>query len=65
MKNIFCTFLGFAFLGFLNFLYSIISLFTSLLQHKISRSKPFARFLPGRVQPWKQGEPIGRTIADI
>ena len=40
---------------FFEFLYSIISLFTSLLQHKISRSKPIARFSPGRVQPWKQG----------
>ena len=55
MKNIFYTFLCFAFLHYLNVLYSIISLFTSLLQHKISRSKPIARFLPGHVQPWKQG----------
>ena len=54
MKNIFYTYLCFAFLRFLNFLYSIISLFTSLLQHKISRSKPIARFSPGRVQ---QGDP--------
>ena len=45
----FCSF------TFLNFLYSIICLFTSLPQHKISRSKPIALFLPGRVQPWKQG----------
>ena len=44
MKNIFYTFLSFAFLCYLNVLYSIISLFTSLLQHKISRSKPIARF---------------------
>ena len=55
MKNIFYTYLCFAFLRFLIFLYSIISLFTSLLEHKISRSKPIARFSPGRVQPWKQG----------
>ena len=47
-------YIWFTFLRFLKFLHSIISLFTSLLQHKISHSNWFI-FIGDSMKPWRRG----------